>query len=220
MRPSPVSSTGRSEPTTSCPTPSATPFSPDIADSLEGVDGVKTVTRFRLAGAAIDGSTDRSRRRGRRRLDHTVRLTFTAGDVSGLEDRAILLDTDASDDLGVGVGDSVDVTFQGQGDADGCGSAASTSRTRSSGPTSCPPTRSPSSVATSVTTSCTSTPPKASTPLALGTRLEERLVDYPNVLLQVTRPRSRRSNAVRSTSCSTSSMRCSRWPSSSPSWAS
>ena len=52
----------------------------------------------------------------RRAWNDTVSLTFTAGDVTGLEGRGILLDTGTSDDLGVGVGDELDVTFQGQGE--------------------------------------------------------------------------------------------------------
>ena len=93
-----------------------TPFSPEIANSLEDVEGVDTVTRFRYGGAGVDDGTVVVSAADAAGLQDTINLTFTEGDAAGLEGRGILLDTGVSDDLGVKVGDGLNVTFQGSGE--------------------------------------------------------------------------------------------------------
>jgi ABC-type antimicrobial peptide transport system permease subunit len=160
-----------------------TPFSPEIANSLEDVEGVETVTRFRATGAAIDGSTVFLGAADAAGLEDTVSLTFTTGDVTGLEGRGILLDTGTSDDLGVGVGDELEVTFQGQGEQ----------TLRVGGVFEPNQIVGGYLISTETLTELGGDPrdnyvyvdaAEGTDTLALGTRLEERLVDYPNVVLK------------------------------------
>jgi putative ABC transport system permease protein len=160
-----------------------TPFSPEIANSLAGVEGVGTVTRFRYGGAALGDRTIALAAADPDGLEEAVRLTFTEGTISGMSDRGILLDTGFADELSVDVGDTVDVTFQGAG----------TQALRVGGIYEPNQIVGGTLISTDTYTELGGdqrdnfvyvNAAEGVDTVELGTRLESRLADYPNVLLR------------------------------------
>lgn len=86
-------------------------FSPDVATELAAVDGVEHVATFRTGQVRVGEDTKTVSGVQSVGLDRIVNLGVEDGDVTTLPDDGLLLHRSSADDLGVGVGDVVDVQF-------------------------------------------------------------------------------------------------------------
>jgi putative ABC transport system permease protein len=89
-----------------------TPFSPQVADSLEGVDGVASVTRQRYAPVQLDGDTAFMSAMSADSLDEALALDFASGSTAGLAGRGLLVDKSTAAEKGWQVGATVPARFQ------------------------------------------------------------------------------------------------------------
>jgi putative ABC transport system permease protein len=89
------------------------PFSPGIAEQAAQVDGVESVAAYRGMPVDVDdqeiwgGATDP------RALTQMIDATVTAGSLDDLSGSSVAMDSGTAEDLGVSVGDSVDLEFPG-----------------------------------------------------------------------------------------------------------
>jgi len=88
-----------------------TPFSPQIADSLEGVPGVQSITRQRYAPVQLAGANAFVSALSPGSLDEAVVLDYASGSTAGLEGRGLLVDAKAAEEKGWQVGSTVPATF-------------------------------------------------------------------------------------------------------------
>ncbi len=87
-------------------------FSPTIATKIEKLDGVEAVAAFRQGVGQIGGDTVYPYGADPRALEKTLKIPMTAGVVSALADRSILVDTTTAKSHHYAVGDTIDLKMQ------------------------------------------------------------------------------------------------------------
>lgn len=87
-------------------------LSPQIAVDLTGLDELSAVTPLRFVYAAIEGDDSQVAAIDPVAFPELVNLSVTEGGFEGLADGGTMLYTERAADLGVGVGDSIDVVYQ------------------------------------------------------------------------------------------------------------
>ena len=98
-------------------TSSSTPFSPDVAERVRGVDGVAAVSEFRQNGFRVDGSTAFITGLDPATVDQVAVLELSPEAPQGLEDGKIAVHDDVMADNGWQVGDTVPAEFATVGEA-------------------------------------------------------------------------------------------------------
>ncbi len=98
-------------------TSSATPFSPDVADRVRGVDGVSAVSEFRQGGFRVDGSTSFITAIDPETVEQVATLGLSPEAIQGLEDGKIVVFEDVTKDEGWKIGDTVQSEFATVGKA-------------------------------------------------------------------------------------------------------
>jgi len=87
------------------------PFSPQIADSLDDVPGVASITRQRYAPVQLSGANAFLSGVSADSLDRAVVLDYTSGSTAGLGGRGLLVDAKTAKEKGWQVGTTVPATF-------------------------------------------------------------------------------------------------------------
>jgi putative ABC transport system permease protein len=85
---------------------------PTFAEKLAELDELDAVSSFRAASAQIDGETKQIGAVNPESFGELVDIDITDGSMEALANGGILLHQDPASDLGVGVGDSIEVTWQ------------------------------------------------------------------------------------------------------------
>jgi putative ABC transport system permease protein len=98
-------------------TSSSTPFSPDVAEQVRGVEGVSAVSEFRQNAFRVDGSTAFITAVDPTTVDQVAVLELTAEASQGLQEGKIAVFEDVMTDHGWKVGDSVPAEFATVGKA-------------------------------------------------------------------------------------------------------
>ncbi len=88
-------------------------FSPDVADDLEALPEVERVGRYRQGNATVlaDDRSVRVWATTEDGLDGMLDIDVAEGDVSGLDEGGILVHEDPAEDLGLQIGDTVELQF-------------------------------------------------------------------------------------------------------------
>jgi putative ABC transport system permease protein len=88
-----------------------TGFSPDVTTTIAAQPVVDTVGTFRFGQAQVDGKTKSLAATQPEALERVVNLGITSGGPQGLADNGVMVQKDPAEDLGLSVGDTVDMTF-------------------------------------------------------------------------------------------------------------
>jgi putative ABC transport system permease protein len=86
------------------------PFGAGVAEDLESLEEVSSVTRTRFGQVQVEGGTNFITAVDASNFDESIAVEFTAGGLEGLPE-GILVDEPTADGKDVGVGDSLTVTF-------------------------------------------------------------------------------------------------------------
>jgi putative ABC transport system permease protein len=98
-------------------TSSFTPFSPDVAEQVAGVDGVQTVAQFRQGGFRVNDQTSFLTGTDPATLGAVTSIDLTSGSVDSLaDDHTVLVHDLVAEDNGWTVGDEVPASFSTIGD--------------------------------------------------------------------------------------------------------
>jgi putative ABC transport system permease protein len=93
-------------------TSSFTPFSPDVADQVAGVEGVQDVAQFRQGGFRVDDQTSFLTGTDPATLDAVTSIDVTSGSIDSLsDDRTVLVHDLVAQDNGWTVGSEVPASF-------------------------------------------------------------------------------------------------------------
>jgi putative ABC transport system permease protein len=99
-------------------TSSFTPFSPDVADQVAGVDGVAAVAQFRQGGFRVNDQTSFLTGSDPATLDAVTSIDVTSGSADSLaDDRTVLVHEQVAEENGWTVGSAVPASFATVGDA-------------------------------------------------------------------------------------------------------
>jgi len=98
------------------------PFTPEVGDAIEAVEGVDVVSRLAITPASLGNDQDSQTTGGigggsfatgvdPETIDQVVALDVVDGSLAGLRDAGVALDTETADARDVGVGDSLQITW-------------------------------------------------------------------------------------------------------------
>ena len=86
-------------------------FSPDVATTIASQPVVDTVGTFRFGQAQVNGKTKSLAATQPEALERVVNLGIISGGPQDLEDNGLMVHEDPAEDLGLSVGDTVEMTF-------------------------------------------------------------------------------------------------------------